>query len=153
MLRRTALKLLSASPFAIGKVGQNLFQHPEGKELLSPTVGGAGYAEAQANNPIPCVTDPVREFQAKATGLWLKANPDYLAELRSSIHAETHVGHIDPDLMVSKSYSMAARIYYQKQRMVDRQVRIQLGEEVDRSLWRVHDKWFTIARKALGFPR
>jgi hypothetical protein len=142
VLRRTVVQLLGVSPFALGKVGKELY-NDGGSKLSSGAL-------AQTAADAPMQAQPVNEATIKAVNKWMKLSPGYRAELRDHINAETHVTYIDADLMAMRSLSTAARIYYMRQRLVDRQVRCQLDEDEERSMWHLREKWRELAVKALG---
>lgn len=141
ILRRTMLKVLAAAPVAL-------------RQEVAPALNmGRGTLGAEVNRIADCpptqagITPP----DYKPVWRWLHMNPEYLAELRDAINRETHVTYIDPDLLAMRSLSTAARIYYMRQRLVDRQMRIQLSDDISpASLHSLHVKWIDIARKALG---
>lgn len=149
MKRRQVLAALGIAPIAAPKLIGETIQSLNGPPAYPPisdraAFGGGGVG---ALNPSPSTA----ETNHVAIMRWLRTTPSYISELRDSIAAETHVTYIDADLLAMRSLSTAARIYYMRQRLIDRQLSIQLEEGSPcSSQWKTTQKWMDIGRKALG---
>lgn len=85
---------------------------------------------------------------------WLPTQPAYIAELRADIEFQitpqsVHV--IDADLCAMRSLSQAARIYYMRQRLIERTLASRLtSDHYSSKVSKRWEKWTTIARKTLS---
>lgn len=154
IVRRAALKVLAAAPFAASRVRHTLSNHtPEigsrvGADLSNRALMDAGASVASA--PMHRKDDSERIQRMMTT--WVRTRPGYLAELREAIRRDTHVTYIDPDLMAMKSLSMAARIVYMRERQIERAMQGHLRDE-DMSVWSITERWMKRARTFLGIDK
>ncbi|MGE0751839.1 MAG: hypothetical protein AB7F39_06740 [Variibacter sp.] len=123
--RRAFMRLAALSPFAARQAAAGAAAEMAGI-ALSPGVGsilsGDTAPRGQGAGPVNRAFD-----YDKAVGLVLEL-PAYRDKLTSLLYEENRVvNRIDPDLAVLKSFSLAAKIAFQRQRDVERQLAYQYG--------------------------
>lgn len=142
LARRALLKAAAAVPILGKSVGVNIASAGASQSFTHAAIlrTSDAYLDPRAESS----TSP--QFSHSELMKWLRNNPAFRAELRDHIASRTQVTYIDPDLCAPRSYSTAARIYYQRQRNIDRAVDAELNHQTEN----VFSKWLSIAQNALS---
>ncbi len=131
--RRKVLGMLSSMP-VVGRSLASKFQSEAAASSLAGLAGAGSLAGPQECAP------PNRKFPEITMKLpWVQ---DALRDLY--YEQNRRVGYIDPDLAVLKSFSLNAKICFQRQRNVERQ----LLEVVEEPFWK---RWDKLMAKIHGF--
>ena len=115
--RRKVLSLMGVAPLAAKKVAADI----SGVAASGGVYAGTGYS-------VPACSPAIGfDEEAAARAAW--AIPSQRKVLESMIfERERGVGHIDHDLMSKKSFSLAAKVTFQRQRNVDAAMKSQIGD-------------------------
>lgn len=153
--RRSFLRALGAAPLA-GRAAA---------EAVTKELGGIGVLGGPAQGPMPAGlgeaignTTRGRAYQEAGRGWWsetakreamrsILANKDHDAEIRTLLYqSHRRIHHLDPDIGGRMSWSLAAKITYQRQRFVDQEIK---GSLQDATPWQAINNW--VENKLKGF--
>lgn len=148
--RRSFLRLLGLSPIA-AKVAAD----QAAADLSGVTANGLSFeppefgASWMGHSGEKLITDEIESHRGRSKLIRLACKvPQLYSELESELYrSHKHIGSIDPDLASMKSFSLAAKITFQRQRNVEH-MRGGLCSEYNGSYEREEHLVKTVARKA-----
>lgn len=145
--RRSFLRVLGAAPLAGRAADEAVVKELGGIGVLGSTSCpmSAGFGEA-----IGSQTSSIMPGQLVGQSWWsatakrnamrsILANKDRNAEIRAILYrSHRRIHHIDPDIGGRQSWSLAAKVVYQRQRLVDQEVKESIQ---DATPWQAVNEW------------
>lgn len=141
--RRKVLQMLGVS-----SVAAPLTARMEAQKLTAQLANVQGIGGLQGHGPIDNPSPPTSGLSYENRKIALLNFPTIRAELESLLYeAHSHIYRIDADIAVKKSFSLNAKITFQRQRNVAKA----MEDQVNGWRWnRLENFWSTIAKRYIG---
>jgi hypothetical protein len=144
MKRRSFLQVLGGAPFAAKQVAIKGMDHltaggpaPSMSPILDHLPGvmsGAAQGGYNETNPTPPRWKMITKEAARDALRGALKKPEQLREIKALLYEQHRTVYVmDPDLLYNKSFSPAAKIAYQRQRIVERALEFELNGQ--QSTW------------------